>query len=329
VSQTAVLITLDPNDKDAAYFREAVAQSSFLQERVELRFATGEAIGSVLERVEVVCCGNLAPHYVEQAKNLKWISFWSAGMDGKATPQLLERKLTLTNASGVHGNNIAEHVMAWMLMFTRNMHYHLRAQIEGVWRRDKMSAGAGELAGQTLGIVGLGRIGEGLAVRAQAFGMRVIATKRNPSSRYDSGVVLDAVYGAEELPLLLSESDHVCVSVPYTNETHHLLNAAMLSHLKPTAYIYNIARGKVIEESALIEALAQGRIAGAGLDVFEQEPLPAESPLWKMENVLISPHTAGVTPHYFARTADLFTANLVRYLQDTPLENRFDSTRGY
>jgi phosphoglycerate dehydrogenase-like enzyme len=275
---------------------------------------------------EIVCCGRIPDPILRNAEKLRWISFWSAGMDGKATPELLERGLLLTNASGVHGANIAEHVMAWMLMFSRGMHLFTRAQAQKVWRGDVR---LNELTGQTLGIVGLGRIGEALAFRAQAFGMKVIAVKRNPQARYDRALSLDAVTGLESLPTLLTESDHVCIALPYTPETHHLFNAERLAQMKQTAFLYNIARGKIVDEVALVAALQEGRLAGAGLDVFEQEPLSAESALWDMENVLITPHVAGTTPFYFERTADLFWKNVARYLAHQPLENLFERKRGY
>ena len=329
--KTVVVVMLAPEDRDAVSFRNAVESDAELKAGVELRFATGEAAKEAVADAEVIVGGTVSPDVLAAAPKLRWIAFWSAGLDGKVTPAMVERGLTITNASGVHGPNIAEHVLMFMLMFTRRMEFHLRSQIAGVWQRDpaERRSGADELAGQTLGIVGLGRIGEALTVRAKAFEMRVIATKRNPTKRYEAAVVPDALYPSEELPRLLSESDHICIALPYSSVTHHLFDAEMLAHIKSTAYLYNIARGRIIDEAALIEALQAGRIAGAGLDVFEQEPLPAESPLWKMENVLITPHVSGITPHYFARAAVLFAANLKRYLNGQPLHNLYDPARGY
>jgi phosphoglycerate dehydrogenase-like enzyme len=159
--------------------------------------------------------------------------------------------------------------------------------------------------------------------------MRVVAMKRDPQARYAAEIVPDALYPPEALPRLLAESDHVCITLPYTPETHHLFDAARLAQMKPGAYLYNIARGKIIDEEPLIAALQSGTLAGAGLDVFETEPLPADSPLWRMENVLITPHVSGNTPHYFHRVAALFAANLKRYLHGEPLRNLYDAARGY
>ena len=331
MSKTVVLVMLEAGDKDGQAFQDIIAADTELRERVELRFGRGDDARAAIGDAEIVVSGNVSQELLEAAPRLRWIAFWSAGMDGKVTEDLRARNLKLTNASGVHGPNIAEHVLGFMLMFTRELHLHLRSQIAGVWGRPSTfpRRGANELDGQTLGIVGLGRIGEALAVRAKSCNMRIVATKRDPKARYETSVVPDALYPPDELPRLLSESDHVCIALPYTPETHHLFDTAMLAHMKPTAYLYNIGRGKIIDENALIDALHEGRIAGAGLDVFETEPLPADSPLWKMENVILTPHVSGATPQYFNRFAALFTDNLRRYLQDQPLQNLYDPERGY
>jgi D-2-hydroxyacid dehydrogenase (NADP+) len=367
---THVLVLVGPEDPVAEEFRTALRAAPELAGRIDLRFASAENAAAVIEDVEVVTCGVLPPPLIDAARSLKWLAFWSAGLDGKVTQQMRDRSLVITNASGVHGPNIAEHVLAMMLMFTRRMEHHLRSQIEQKWERRMPveSPPIGELNGQTLGIVGLGRIGEALAIRAKAFGMRVLAVKRDPSARYDDAATsavagktvpypcgrgtgrgrsvasntpaltsthnlpnanVDALHTLDYLPQLLAESDHVCIALPYTPVTHHLFDAAMLANMKPTAYIYNIARGAIIDESALIAALVANAIAGAGLDVFEQEPLPAESRLWDMPNVIITPHVAGLTPHYFQRYAELFVDNLGRYVAGEKLKNVYDEGRGY
>lgn len=331
MSKTVVLVMLEAGDVDAQTFRDAVAADADLRDRVELRFGRGDDAKAAIGDAEIVVSGNVSQDLLDAAPKLRWIAFWSAGMDGKVNEGMRAKNLALTNASGVHGPNIAEHVLGFMLMFTRELHLHMRAQVEGVWNRPAAMPrrGANELAGQTLGIVGLGRIGEALTARAKGCEMRVVATKRDPKARYEAAVIPDALYPPEELPRLLAESDHVCIALPYTAETHHLFDAATIAHMKPTAYLYNIGRGKIVDENALIDALRENRIAGAGLDVFETEPLPAESPLWKMENVIITPHVSGATPHYFPRFAALFAGNMHRYLNHQPLQNLFDPQRGY
>jgi D-2-hydroxyacid dehydrogenase (NADP+) len=329
VSRTLVWIYLEPNDPDAQAFRHALEQHPDIQKRVELVFGRSNMPEAVIHEVEVFVCGGVPEGILEAAERLRWVSFWSAGLDGKLTPRLLERGVQITNASGVHGPNIAEHVFGMMIYFTRRFDFYLRAQWARRWERTPPKQSPGELSGQTLGILGFGRIGEALAWRARAFGMRVIAVKRDPSMRYDATVQPDALYGLEGLPTVLSEADHVCIALPYTEQTHHLIDRERLGQMRPSAYLYNIARGKIVDEAALIEALQQGTIAGAGLDVFVEEPLPAHSPLWTMENVLITPHISGVTPHYFERFAKLFMVNVQRYLAGEQLLNSYDPQRGY
>ncbi len=331
MSKTIVLVSMAEDDGDAQAFVRAIEGDAELRDRTELRFARREETSAKIADAQIVVCGSIAPEALAAANDLRWLAFWSAGLDGKITPEMTNRHLLITNASGVHGPNIAEHVLAWMLMFTREMPFYLRQQIQSQWEREgnAQRIGAGELAGQTLGIVGLGRIGEALTQRAKSFEMRVVATKRDPNARYESAIAPDAVYLPEELPRLLAESDHVCICLPHTPETEHLINAEALAFMRPTAYLYNIGRGKVVDEAALVAALQGGKIAGAGLDVFEAEPLPAESPLWQMENVLITPHVSGVTPRYFSRFAAQFAANLKRYLNREPLQNLYDPLKGY
>jgi len=329
VSRTLIWIYLEPNDADVQAFRHALEQRPDIQQRIELVFGRSNVPEAVAHEVEVFVCGWVPEDVLEDAERLRWVSFWSAGLDGKIAPRLLERGVQITNASGVHGPNIAEHVFGMMIYFTRRFDFYLRAQRDRRWERTPAEKPPGELSGQTLGILGFGRIGEALAVRARAFGMRVIAVKRDPSIRYDATVQPDALYGLDGLPTVLSEADHVCIALPYTEQTHHLIDRERLGQMRPSAYLYNIARGKIVDEAALIEALRQGAIAGAGLDVFDEEPLPAHSPLWGMENVFITPHVSGVTPRYFERFVKLFVANLERYLEGERLLNRYDPQRGY
>jgi phosphoglycerate dehydrogenase-like enzyme len=255
----------------------------------------------------------------------------AAGLEEIVTPALLARGVAVTSASGVHGPNIAEHVLAMILMFTRGMPKLFRAQLARRWERKlaSRSDGPGELTGKTLLVVGLGRIGEAIAVRARPFGLRVVALKRDPSTRHDDGVAVDELLALEALDDALGRADHVCLTVPLTRETRHLIDARRLARLHAGAYLYNVSRGAVIDEAALVDALRAGRLAGAGLDVFEQEPLPETSPLWELDNVILTPHVAGVTPLYYQRTAALFADNLDRFLSGRPLRNVYDPARGY
>jgi phosphoglycerate dehydrogenase-like enzyme len=329
-----VLIDLPPDSPDAAYFRAALAR---FEGRVALTFAAGEGAADgadfarALAGADIAVTAALSDAELARAPRLRWLSSVAAGLDEIITPALLARGVAITNASGVHGPNIAEHVMAMMLMFTRGMPRLFRAQLARRWERDlkSRSDGPGELTAKTLLIVGLGRIGEAIALRARPFGMRIVGLKRDPSNRHDDGVTVDELLGLDALDDALPRADHVCVTVPLTRETHHLMDARRIARLRAGAYLYNISRGAVIDEPALVDALRAGKLAGAGLDVFEEEPLPASSPLWEMETVILTPHVSGVTPLYYQRTAALFAENLDRFLSGQPLENRFDPARGY
>jgi D-2-hydroxyacid dehydrogenase (NADP+) len=323
-----VLIELPPDSDDAAHFRTALARFGA---RIEGSFATGDDFERALPEAEVVVAPALSDQQLERAGRVRWLSSVAAGLEQIATPALLARGVAVTSASGVHGPNIAEHVLAMMLMFTRGLPRLYRAQLAHRWERNlaSRSDGPGELTGKTVVIVGLGRIGEAIAQRARPFGVRIVALKRDPSARHDAAVAVDELLPMQALDEALGRADHLCVTVPLTRETHRLIDARRLARLPRGAYVYNVSRGAVIDEAALVDALRAGRLAGAGLDVFEEEPLPATSPLWDLENVILTPHVSGATPQYYARTAALFADNLDRLLSSRPLQNQFDPTRGY
>jgi D-2-hydroxyacid dehydrogenase (NADP+) len=263
-----VLIALRPDSADAAAFRAALARFG---DRIALAFAAGPELARALPDAEIVVAQGLSDDELVQAHRLRWLSSWAAGVERAARPSLLSRGIVLTNASGVHGPNIAEHLLAMILMFTRAMPRLHRAQLARRWERSLASRadGPGELTGKTLLIVGLGRIGEALAMRARPFGVRIVAVKHDPSTRHDAGVAVDELVGMDALDDVLGRADHVCLTVPLTRDTHHLIDARRLAVMRAGAYLYNISRGAVIHEAALVDALRSGRLAGAGLDVFE------------------------------------------------------------
>lgn len=267
---------------------------------------------------EILVAGRAVDDLLAAAPRLRWVAFWNAGIDASLTPALLERAaagLLVTNASGVHGAQMAEHAFALILAHTRGIARAVRAQSTHTWSRAPYEGdGIEELAGQSLGIVGMGHIGEALAARARAFEMTVRGVRRTHSR-----AELDEVLGC----------DHVVVLVPLTEATRGMIGDAELARMKPTARLYNLARGGVVDETALVAALRRGAIAGAGLDVFAREPLPADSPLWDLPNVVLTPHVGGVTPRYYERTAALFAANLARFRRGAPLAEQHDLARGY
>ena len=329
-----ILIDVSPESADADHFRRALAR---FDGRVVLTFAASELAADgadfarALPEADVVVAAALSDDELARGGRVRWLSSVAAGLDEIVTPALLARGVAITNASGVHGPNIAEHVLAMILMFTRGMPRLLRAQLARRWDRDlkSRSDGPGELTGKTLLIVGLGRIGEAIAARARPFGVRIVALKHDASSRHDASVAVDELLPMDALDEALGRADHVCITVPLTRDTRHLMNAPRLARLRAGAFIYNVSRGAVIDEAALVEALRAGKLAGAGLDVFEEEPLPATSPLWDLENVIVTPHVSGATPLYYQRTAAIFADNLERFLSGRPLANRFDPARGY
>lgn len=264
---------------------------------------------------------NFQPAFLDSPR-LRWVHALSAGIDGFLLPQILEGKVLLTNSRGIHGIPISEHVFALMLSFSRGLIHFARNQVQGKWQRVQLT----ELRGKTLGIVGMGSIGSEIARLGTAFGMRVVAVKRTPGPAPEG---VNRVVGMEGLEMVLKESDYLVLAVPLTPETEGLIGAPQLEQMKPTAILINIARGEVLQEEQLAAALQQGVIAGAGLDVFETEPLPADSPLWQLENCIITPHCAALSPQYMTRAIDLFCRNLDAFLQGEPMPTLVDPSRGY
>lgn len=262
--------------------------------------------------------------FMEAAPNLRWFQMINAGVDRLARDGLLGRGFVVTNVSGLVAVSIAEWVMGTILMLAKNLHRAARWQDERRWNAWRVD----ELAGQTLGIAGLGAIGRETARRARAFGMRVIASRRTaPPGTTDPDC--DEVVPYADLERLLRESDYFVLCVPLTPETHHLIGARELALMKPTAALVNIARGAVVDQEALIAALRDGTIAAAALDVFDPEPLPPESPLWGMENVIMTPHVSGSIEGYGRRSAELFVENLRHFVTGEPLDNVVDPALGY
>ncbi len=256
------------------------------------------------------------------AKNLKWIQVLTAGVNRLLFPELVESQVLLTNASGIHRIPISEIVMAMALALAKKLHKYIQFKNEGLWKRVQTE----ELAGKTMGILGLGSIGMETAWKAKCFDMRVLALKKRPIRR---PTYIDEVLGPEDLDYLLRESDFLVITVPLTDETYHMIGERELRMMKPTAYLINVARGAIIDTRALIKALKEGWIAGAALDVFEEEPLPKDSELWKLDNVIITPHIAGMSIHYDERAVEIFCKNLKRFLENKPLINLVDKKVGY
>ena len=261
---------------------------------------------------------------VRDCPNVRWLHTASAGVDHVLTPAVKAKPgIVVTDSGPAFEIAISEFVMAWMLLVARRLPELMARQREHRWE----SLTQQELYGQTVGIIGLGPIGLGIAARAQAFGMRTLGLRRRalPAAGVD-----EVLTGADGLARLLTESDFAVVAAALTGETKALLGPAQIALMKPPAWVINIARGGLIDEPALIRALQDGKLAGACLDVFAQEPLPAGSPLWDMPNVHIAPHNSpGWTAGLRERQKALFLSNLGRFSRGEPLENAVDMERGY
>ncbi len=262
------------------------------------------------------------------ARRLKWIQSPSSGVDHYLTiPELVQGTVLLTSARGTHGACLAESALAMILAFTRGVRACVLAQQQRRWAVAEIRPGLVELTGSTLGIIGFGAVGQALAERARAFGMRIIAVDLFPGERPEHVAELR---GVEALAETLRASDYVVVTVPRAPGNRGLIGAAQIALMKPTAMLIGISRGGIIDQAALAQALRDKRIAAAALDVFEPEPLPADSELWALDNLLIMPHIAGGTQVEGQHILDIFSENLERFIAGSlPLRNQVDKVRGF
>lgn len=268
----------------------------------------------------------LAPRFpieaFEKARRLRWFQCSSAGVDSILPVRDRIDELIVTNARGMQGEIIADFVMACITMLHWDFPQFARDQARREWHPRKIAP----LAERTLGVIGLGSIGAVIARRGKSAGMTVIGSKRDITEAI-AGV--DKLYPAHDLAQLLRASDFVVLALPYLPETAGLIGRNEFELMRNTAYLVNVARGSVVVESDLVDALRAGTIAGAALDVFEREPLPGDSPLWSISNVIVSPHVAGNPTDYVSRIFEIFSDNLQRFLQKKPLRNVVDVKRGY
>lgn len=267
--------------------------------------------------------GRLTPNILAAGKQLKWVQATSAGLDGYFFPELRQSDVTLTNLRGIYSDVIADHVFAFVLTLARGMHVYNLQQAEGRWEK---GADVIHLGGKTLGIIGLGGIGLEVAKRGHAFGMRVLAVDPAPKDRPD---YVSDVFDPKDLNKMLNQADFVVICVPHTGETEYMLGREGLGQMKPMAVLVNIGRGKVVDLGALTEAIEEGRLGGAGLDVFETEPLPEGHPLWAMDRVIITPHVAGISPEVPERRKRVIFENVRRFVAGERLLNVVDKQRGY
>ncbi|MFN6559006.1 MAG: D-2-hydroxyacid dehydrogenase [Nostoc sp. ChiSLP01] len=265
---------------------------------------------------------NVLHKILEAAPALRWHHAPNAGVNHILTPIYLKRDIILTNGAGVHGIPIAEFVITYILARAKHLQELYSLQAQRHWKRGFTIK---ELTDATLLIIGAGGIGQEIAARAKPFGLKIIGSRRHPQELPN----FDKVVGTDEWRSLLPTVDYVVIATPLTHETKEFIDESVLRSLPPHAYLINIARGGVIDESALIKALTEGWIAGAALDTVTTEPLPPESPLWSLPNIFITPHTSGHSPKSKQRSIALFIDNLRRYQAGEPLRNVVDKEAGY
>ena len=266
---------------------------------------------------------------ITAAKKLRWIHSTAAAVHALMTPELQTSDIVVTNARAVHGPVVAEHAMALMFAMAKRLPEAAKFQSQRHWAQQEICEAVPrprELKDATMVIVGFGSIGTSLAKLARALGMRVVAVREHPEKGSD---LADAMYGFDDLNRALGEGDFVVLATPVTEKTRHLMNAERLEHLRSDAYLINVGRGILIDEEALQHALRANRFGGAALDVTTEEPLPPGSPLWTMENVFITPHTAGFAEKMWERHYVAYTENLRRYLAGEPLLWTVDKNAGY
>lgn len=311
-----LLIYPEISDHDAGRIRSAFPGLTVIRPRSE-----GEALAYIAD-VDVMY-GVITPALLAQAQALKWVQADRIGMEKYIFPELAESDVALTNVRGVFSDHIANHVWSYILAFSRGLHRYIRRQTDHRWEPEGEAVHLGE---STIGIVGLGGIGREVARRAPAFGARVVAVDPRVTDAPDG---VEAVWPPDRLDDLLRAADFVTICAPHTPDTEKMFGAAQFEIMKPTAYLINIGRGVIVDLAALTEALQRGKIAGAGLDVYEIEPLPADHPLWDMENVILTPHIAGRGPYVQDRRIDVFIENMKRFVKGEELLTVVDKRRWY
>ncbi|MEO8591782.1 MAG: D-2-hydroxyacid dehydrogenase [Candidatus Solibacter sp.] len=268
--------------------------------------------------------GQLLGDVFAMCPNLRWVHSRAAGLDGVIFPEIVESPVPLTNGRGVFSQSLGEWALGAMLYFAKDLRRLVRQQMEGRWQQFDVL----EIAGQTVGILGYGDIGRAVAARANAMGMRVLAVKRHAQS-YNADPLIQKVYAPEERIEMISQCDYLVVATPLTEETRGLVGEKEFGAMKPDAVVINLGRGPVIDEAAMVKALTEKRIKGAALDVFEKEPLPEGHPFYKLENVLLSPHSADHTATWTQQAMHFFLKQFEKYAEGQPLENVVQKKLGY
>lgn len=272
---------------------------------------------------------SLRPQQFVAAGKLRWIHSPAAAVHQLMFPELVRSNVVVTNSTGIHGPVVAEHAIAVLLASAKRLPQAMQYQAKKFWSQDQLwheRPRPREVADATVVVIGMGSIGREFTTRARALGMKVLAVRENPGKGPDGA---DEVFNPGELDQVLPRADYVLLCTPVTPATAAIINAARLKLMKSDAYLINVGRGPLVNEAALLQALKDRQIAGAALDVFNEEPLPPDSPFWSLDNILITPHTAAVTERLWERHYRLIAENMRRFLAGKPLLNEVDKTRGY
>jgi phosphoglycerate dehydrogenase-like enzyme len=332
-----ILSTIGLTSDQRQLIQQAAGDADLVDRRCR---SQAEMVEAAEDGCDVLFTLRVPDELMRRSPQLKWIQLMSAGADHILKGLLAERKtVAVTTGSGVAASTIAEYTIASMLAWAHVFPTTMRAQLGREWKRTGFME-IEPIRGKTLGVVGYGSIGRETARIAQGLGMEVVALKRNPDERRDpgwnppgvgdpEGTIPRRWYGADQCEMLLREADFITVTLPLTAKTRGFIGPKEIAAMRPNAYIVNVGRGEVIDQDALIEALRTNRIAGAGLDVFEREPLEAESALWDLENVILTPHVSGGFKNYNGVCCELFAANLRRFRTSQPLFNLVDRSMGY
>ena len=330
-----VTVAIDFDDEILTELRE-------ISPRLQVARHFPDVPADVIAKTEVLYTTGYYPE-PEQAPKLRWIQMNSAGMDQALRHRVVQAEdIKVTSTSGIHATNMAHYSLMMMLMFNYNMRLALELQRSAEWPENPSSMFSPvDISKQTVGIVGYGSIGRELARLCSAMGMTVLASKRDLSNTAEidsfsmpgvgdpGGDIPDRIYPATTIASMAKDSDYLVVTLPMTESSRHLINEEIFDAMKNTAVLISVSRGTVVDEKALITALSSGNIAGAALDVFEEEPLPSSSPLWNLDNVIITPHISGFTRDYHDKAALVFKENLRRYVENRPLLNQLDRGKGY
>lgn len=294
-----------------------------------VQLADYKRVDAEITDAEIAVTWSVRPEQIKAAKRLRWIHSPAAAVHQLIFPEIVDSDIVLTNARDVHGPVVAEHVIALIFALAKKIPEAVRLQQKHDWGQQKIwdeLPRIREVAGATVGLVGLGSIGRAVAKSATALGMRVIAVREHPEKGSEGA---DSVFGPEQMDEVFRQSDYVVLAAPVTSQTNALANAKRFALMKPNACLINVARGQLVDEVALAASLRANKIGGAALDVFPKEPLDADSPLWDLPNLLVTPHTAALTDKQWERHYALFADNLQRYLTGQMLLGLVDKGKGY